>query len=109
MRSKHNAQSLRSKFTKMKKQTYLILFCVVFLAACGGGKSVKPSAISKTSKPASSSSSPPTASDSTNKSGGYYLDDGPGANTRRKISIVFLMPCLRKKHYYTALINHIKR
>jgi rare lipoprotein A len=68
----------------MKIQTYFILFCCVYLVACGGGTPVKPAPAPPTaaSKPVSA---PTTA---TNKPGGYYLDDGPGDNPPQNIDSI---------------------
>jgi rare lipoprotein A len=68
----------------MKIQTYFILFCCVYLVACGGGTPVKPAPTPPTaaSKPVSA---PTTA---TNKPGGYYLDDGPGDNPPQNIDSI---------------------
>lgn len=58
------------------KNALLILFCTVFLVACGSPKTVKPSA------PAKPGASQPQSGGATTsqKPGGYYLDDGPGDN-----------------------------
>jgi len=58
----------------MNKQTYLILFCCIYLVSCGGGKAIKPT---------------PTAPSATaTKPGGYYLDDGPGDNPPKDIDSI---------------------
>ncbi len=75
----------------MKKQFCLTAFCCVYLAACGGGKAVKPSPTppaapvpsTATSKPAAAN--PQTAPTTSTKPGGYYLDDGPGDNPPQDI------------------------
>ena len=73
----------------MKKQTYLILFCVICLVACGGKRTVKsypaPTPPTSASKPATTTSSSPAANSGSTKSGGYYLDDGPGDNPPQDI------------------------
>lgn len=67
----------------MKKNALLILLCTAFLVACGGSKTVKPTAPSPANKPITSSqtATPP-------KSGGYYLDDGPGDNPPKDIDSI---------------------
>ena len=74
----------------MKKQTYLILFCVLCLVACGGKRTVKPSPAPPTSasKPAPTPTSPPVEASGGIKAGGYYLDDGPGANPPQDIDSI---------------------
>jgi rare lipoprotein A len=68
----------------MKKQNYLILFCCIYLAACGGGKTVKPPPA-----PSATASKPATAqTSSATKPGGYYLDDGPGDNPPKDIDSI---------------------
>ncbi len=72
----------------MKKQVYIVLFCCLYLVACGGGKMVKPSPTppSAASKPATpSATNTPTTS---SKPGGYYLDDGPGDNPPKDIDSI---------------------
>ena len=75
----------------MKKQTYLILFCVICLVACGGKRTVKPyptpahTPQTSASKPATTTSRSPAANSGSTKSGGYYLDDGPGDNPPQDI------------------------
>ena len=66
----------------MKKSTLLVLFSTLFLFACGGSQTVKPSAPSPASKPSAQSSTPTT------KPGGYYLDDGPGDNPPKDIDSI---------------------
>jgi rare lipoprotein A len=58
----------------MNKQTYLILFCCIYLVSCGGGKAIKPTP------------TPPSAT--ATKPGGYYLDDGPGDNPPQDIDSI---------------------
>ncbi len=73
---------------------FLVLFCTLFLFACGGAKTTKPSPAAKpqTSTPATSP-----------KPGGYYLDDGPGDNPPQNIdSIPNAIP---KKEPYSARTN----
>jgi len=73
----------------MNKQTCLILFCCLYLVACGGGTTVKPAPTPPA--PASKPATAPTTSAS--KPGGYYLDDGPGDNPPQDIdSIPNAMP-----------------
>ena len=76
----------------MKKQTYLILFCVLCLVACGGKRTVKPSPAPPTSAskpaPAPVLASPPIEASGGSKAGGYYLDDGPGANPPQDIDSI---------------------
>ena len=74
----------------MNKQTYLILFCAMCLAACAGKKTVKPAPVPPTSasKPATVPTSPPVEASSTTKPGAYYLDDGPGANPPQDIDSI---------------------
>ena len=74
----------------MKKQTYLILFCVICLVACGGKRTVKPSPAPPTSasKPAPTPTSPPIEASGGSKAGAYYLDDGPGANPPQDIDSI---------------------
>ncbi len=64
----------------MKKQNYLILFCCIYLAACGGNKTVKP-----TPAPPAASKPATAQTPSVSKPGGYYLDDGPGDNPPKDI------------------------
>jgi rare lipoprotein A len=71
----------------MKKQTYLILLCCLYLVACGGKSTVKPAPAPPTSTSKPAPSSPPVDSSST-KSGGYYLDDGPGDNPPQNIDSI---------------------
>lgn len=95
----------------MKKQTYLILFCCLYLVACGGKRTTKPTPAPappiSTSKPPVSSpapSTPPTTSypqttsqsttpttpspDAPTKPGGYYLDDGPETNPPQNLDSI---------------------
>ncbi|MES2578948.1 MAG: septal ring lytic transglycosylase RlpA family protein [Pseudomonadota bacterium] len=67
----------------MKKNALLILLCTAFLVACGGSKTVKPSAPSPANKPITSSQTTPQSG-----SGGYYLDDGPGDNPPKDIDSI---------------------
>jgi len=67
----------------MKKNALLILLCTAFLVACGGSKTVKPSAPSPANKPTTSSQTTPQPS-----GGGYYLDDGPGDNPPKDIDSI---------------------
>ncbi|WP_020167443.1 MULTISPECIES: septal ring lytic transglycosylase RlpA family protein [Methylotenera] len=60
----------------MQKNSLLIMLCTVFLYACGGSNTTKPSEPS----PAKKTISQPNSTVTTPKSGGYYLDDGPGDN-----------------------------
>ena len=73
----------------MKKQTYLILFCTMYLVACAGQNSVK-STVKPTPAPPTSASKPaPVPSNSSSiKPGGYYLDDGPGDNPPQDIDSI---------------------
>jgi rare lipoprotein A len=66
----------------MKKQNYLILFCCIYLAACGGSKTVKP-----TPAPPAAASKPAITGGPT-KPGGYYLDDGPGDSPPKDIDSI---------------------
>lgn len=68
----------------MKKNAFLILCCTLFLFACGGAKTVKPS---PTAKPASASTQA-SSSGTSSKPGGYYLDDGPGDNPPQNIDSI---------------------
>ena len=82
----------------MKKHAYLILFCAMYLVACGGQKTVKstvkpapapPTSVSKPAPvPAPVLASPPIEASGGSKSGGYYLDDGPGANPPQDIDSI---------------------
>jgi len=68
----------------MKKPNFLILLCCIYLAACGGSKTVKP-----TPAPPAAASKPATAqTSSVTKPGGYYLDDGPGDNPPKDIDSI---------------------
>jgi rare lipoprotein A len=69
----------------MNKQTHLVLFCCIYLVACGGRSAIKPSptAPSAASKPTSQA---PSAT--ATKPGGYYLDDGPGDNPPKDIDSI---------------------
>jgi rare lipoprotein A len=92
----------------MKKNLILVLICCIFLAACGGKKTVKPTpAPPATTKPttplptplppASTTTTPApnpppspapvekSASPEVDEPGGYYLDDGPGDNPPKNI------------------------
>ncbi|MES2500911.1 MAG: septal ring lytic transglycosylase RlpA family protein [Pseudomonadota bacterium] len=65
----------------MNKNSLLMLLCTVFLFACGGSKTVKPSAPAPANKPTISSQSTQSSNTTApSKPGGYYLDDGPGDN-----------------------------
>jgi rare lipoprotein A len=66
----------------MKIQSHLILFCCIFLVACGGSGSVKPKPKDATT---TSKSNTGASSGASNKPGGYYLDDGPGDNPPQDI------------------------
>jgi rare lipoprotein A len=91
----------------MKKQTYLILFCCLYLVACGGKRTTKPTPApappTSTTKPSVSSpapSIPPITStpetttpttpspDAPTKPGGYYLDDGPETNPPQNLDSI---------------------
>jgi len=68
----------------MQKNSLLIMLCTVFLFACGGSNTTKPSEPSPANKPISQ----PNSSATTPKSGGYYLDDGPGDNPPKDIDSI---------------------
>lgn len=68
----------------MKKNAFLILCCTLFLFACGGAKTVKPSPAAKPASASTQASSPSALS----KPGGYYLDDGPGDNPPQNIDSI---------------------
>lgn len=64
----------------MQKNSLLIMLCSVFLFACGGSNTTKPSEPSPANKPNSGATTP--------RSGGYYLDDGPGDNPPKDIDSI---------------------
>jgi len=68
----------------MQKNSLLIMLCTVFLFACGGSNTTKPSEPSPANKPTSQ----PNSNTTTPKSGGYYLDDGPGDNPPKDIDSI---------------------
>jgi len=68
----------------MQKNSLLIMLCTVFLFACGGSNTTRPSEPSPANKPISQ----PNSNATTPKSGGYYLDDGPGDNPPKDIDSI---------------------
>lgn len=86
----------------MKHSNLLPLVLIIFLAACGGDKGIKPStppaAVPDKSQPAPSTGK-----------GGYYLDDGPGDNPPADIDSIpdavptAVIPQARANLPYTAL------
>ncbi len=83
----------------MKKIYFLLLLSSLFLASCGGNRTIKPSpkptpASSPASAPTPSTSGTPAANpdaqigDNSKKPGGYYLDDGPDANPPKNLDSI---------------------
>lgn len=68
----------------MQKNSLLIMLCTVFLFACGGSNTTRPSEPSPANKPISQ----PNTGATIPKSGGYYLDDGPGDNPPKDIDSI---------------------
>jgi len=92
-----------SNMQMISLRTYIALFSIVLLVACGGSAATKPGKVGGAGKSAVSKPS------LTKGGGGYYLDDGPGNNAPSNIdnipdaTLVTETPNARANRPYVAL------